>query len=101
MRYDPAVVEIPVPRYFGEADDCIEVTVALKEAVDRGGPKVQKIKKKKGKKKKKEEVEVVEKKMTLKKMINTVKVAYKESLEMEEPDIVHEKVQDILNIPMS
>jgi len=37
LKYDPAVVEIPVPRYFGDVGDDIEVTVALKEAVYRGG----------------------------------------------------------------
>ena len=77
----------------------------MKEAVDRGGPggKTKKKKaaaKKKGKKKKKQEEEI-EDKMTLKKMINTVKCAYGDALELEEPDIVHERVNDLLDVPMS
>jgi len=77
LKYDPSIIEIPVPRYFKEQEDNIEVRVALKEAVERGGlgGKVKKKKaaaKKKGKKKKKVEEEI-EDKMTLKKMINTVK----------------------------
>ena len=74
LKYDPAIIEIPVPRYFGEKEDNIEVKVALKEAVDRGGKVAKKKaprKAKKGKKKKKVEEEV-EDKMTLKKMINTI-----------------------------
>ena len=104
LKYDPTIIEIPVPRYFSEKEDNIEVKVALKEAVDRGGQKTKKSKprgNKKNKKKKKKEDEEVEDKMTLKKMINTVKVAYKDALEMKEPDIVGEEVHDLLEIPMS
>ena len=39
--------------------------------------------------------------MTLKKMINTVKQAYLDKLELNEPDIVHEQVHDMLDIQMS
>jgi hypothetical protein len=105
LKYDPSIIEIPVPRYFKEQEDNIEVRVALKEAVERGGlgGKVKKKKaaaKKKGKKKKKVEEEI-EDKMTLKKMINTVKQAYEDALELEEPDIVHERVHDLLDVEMS
>ena len=65
MKYDPSIVEIPVPRYFKEADDNIEVKLALQEEVDRGGKKKKKPKKKKKKKKKAEDGEK-ESKMTLK-----------------------------------
>ena len=44
LKYDPSVIEIPVPRYFKE-DDNIPVDLVFKEKVDRGG------KAKKGKKK--------------------------------------------------
>jgi hypothetical protein len=105
LKYDPSIIEIPVPRYFKEQEDNIEVKVALKEAVERGGVggKVKKKKaasKKKGKKKKKVEEEI-EDKMTLKKQINTVKQAYGDALELEEPDIVHERVNDLLNVEMT
>jgi len=56
LKYDPSVIEIPVPRYFKE-DDRIDVDLIFKEKVDRGGKKKgkkkKKAKKKKGKKKKK------------------------------------------------
>lgn len=47
MKYDPSIIEIPVPRYFKE-DDRLPVELVFKEEVDRGG----KAKKKKGGKKK-------------------------------------------------
>jgi len=47
LKYDPSVIEIPVPRYFKE-DDQIPVDIVFKEKVDRGGGG----KKKKGAKKK-------------------------------------------------
>jgi IQ and AAA domain-containing protein len=56
LKYDPTVVEIPVPRYFKEVDDNIEVKIAFKEAVVRPGKKKKKgRRKKKGKKKKKKD----------------------------------------------
>ncbi len=59
LKYDPSVIEIPVPRYFKE-DDRIDLDIIFKEKVDRGGKKKKKKKKKakkkkKGKKKKEEE----------------------------------------------
>ena len=45
LKYDPSVIEIPVPRYFAE-DDRLDVDLIFKEKIERG-------KKKKGKKKKK------------------------------------------------
>jgi len=79
LKYDPSIIEIPVPRYFKEAEDNIEVKLALQEEVDRGGKK----KKKKGgkkKKKKKKTEEEPEEKMTLKRQLGLVKKAYGEAI---------------------
>lgn len=57
LKYDPSIIEIPVPRYFKE-DDKIRVEMAFKEKVDRSTKKKKgkgKKKGKKGKKKKEEE----------------------------------------------
>jgi len=57
LKYDPSVIEIPVPRYFKE-DDQIPVDIVFKDKVERdGGGKKKKKKKggKKGKKKKTDE----------------------------------------------
>jgi len=51
LKYDPSIIEIPVPRYFRE-DDRIMVDLAFKEAVEKDGA-AKKKKKKGGKKKKK------------------------------------------------
>ena len=55
LKFDPSVIEIPIPRYFKE-DDPIEVDLIFKEKVERDGKKTKKGKKakkgKKGKKKK-------------------------------------------------
>ena len=50
LKYDPSVIEIPVPRYFKE-DDNIKVNLVFTEKVERDGEKKKKGKKK-GKKKK-------------------------------------------------
>ena len=50
LKYDPSIIEIPVPRYFKE-DDKIKVEMAFKEKVERDT----------GKKKKKEEGQEKEK----------------------------------------
>ena len=58
LKYDPSVIEIPVPRYFKE-DDQIPIDIVFKDKVERdgGGKKGKKGKKggkgKKGKGKKK------------------------------------------------
>ena len=52
LKYDPSVIEIPVPRYFKE-DDNIPVDLVFKEKVERDGEKKKKGKKKKKKGKKK------------------------------------------------
>ena len=58
LKYDPSIIEIPIPRYFRE-DDRIEVDLVFKEAVEKagGGKKKKKAKKKKKKKKKKDDDE--------------------------------------------
>jgi len=96
LKYDPSVIEIPVPRYFKDAEDQVPVDIVFKEEVDRGGPGKKKAKKKAKKKKKKaaEEEEVVEK-MTLKKQKEALGKAYNESLQMKQPDEVGEVVHDI------
>jgi len=54
LKYDPSIIEIPVPQYFKE-DDKIKVEMAFKEKVERDAKK--KKKKKGGKKKKKKAAE--------------------------------------------
>ncbi len=51
LKYDPSIIEIPVPRYFREFDQ-IPVDVQFREPVEKEGAKQRK-KAKKGKKKKK------------------------------------------------
>lgn len=57
LKYDPSIIEIPVPRYFKE-DDKIKVELAFKEKVERASGKKKKKKKKASKKKKKKTEEV-------------------------------------------
>merc|ERR1711957_969892 len=78
LKYDPSIIEIPVPRYFREKEDNIEVKIMLKEAEDKEP----------------------EPKMTLAKQIGLVKAAYQETLQMEEPDEIVEVVHDIFTIDM-
>ena len=52
LKYDPSVIEIPVPRYFRE-DDRIELDLVFKEPVEKETGKKKKKKKAKKKKKKK------------------------------------------------
>merc|ERR1712083_884167 len=56
LKYDPSVIEIPVPRYFKE-DDNIKIDLVFHEKVERDGEKKKKGKKKGGKKKKKKKKE--------------------------------------------
>ena len=61
LKYDPSVIEIPVPRYFQE-DDRIPVEVIFKERVIRETGEKKKKKKTTVKKSKKKKVEDEEKK---------------------------------------
>jgi hypothetical protein len=54
LKYDPSILEMPVPSYFKEEDKHV-IELAWKEKVDRGEKKKKKKKKKKAKKPKKEE----------------------------------------------
>ena len=56
LKYDPSIIEMPVPSYFKE-DDKIKVEMAFKEKVERDTGKKKKKKKAKKKKKKKTEEE--------------------------------------------
>ena len=52
LKYDPSIIEIPVPRYFRE-DDRIPIDIDFKEKVEKDDGKKKKKKKSKKKKKKK------------------------------------------------
>jgi hypothetical protein len=52
LKYDPSILEIPVPRYFRE-DDRIPVDLEFSEKVEKGEKKKKKGKRKAKKKKKK------------------------------------------------
>ena len=52
LKYDPSIIEIPVPRYFKEFDQ-IPIDLTFKDPVEKEGAGKKKKKKKKAKKKKK------------------------------------------------
>lgn len=52
LKYDPSMIEIPVPRYYME-DDRLPLDIKFTEPVERDTGKKKKKPKKKGKKKKK------------------------------------------------
>lgn len=62
LKYDPSIIEIPVPRYFKE-DDRIPVEVQLQKVEKDDGGKKKKKKKAKKKKKKKGDDDDAEKKI--------------------------------------
>ena len=94
LKYDPSVIEIPVPRYFRE-DDRIELNLVFKEPVEKEGGKKKKKAKKKKKKKKKKGDDDEEKKippmplLDKQTLINNLMVKYNKG---DEPEI--EMVQD-------
>jgi hypothetical protein len=94
LKYDPSVIEIPVPRYFKDTEDNIELNVVFKEEVDRGGKKKKKKASKKKKKKKAAEEEEPPEKITLKVQEKYVMQAYAEALGYKKADEVHEIVYD-------
>jgi len=61
LKYDPSILEIPVPRYFKE-DDRLPVELEFKEKIERDAGKKKKKAKKKKKKKKGDDDEKKEKK---------------------------------------
>lgn len=63
LKYDPSIIEIPIPKYFKENDRIPDdICNEFKEEVQRGKPKKEK---KKKKKKKGGEVEVVKEPISL------------------------------------
>jgi hypothetical protein len=98
LKYDPSVIEIPVPRYFKDIQDRIPVDLKFTTIGMNRKAKKEKKKKKKGKGAEEEEKE---EKLTLGKQMNEVKKAYKDSLKMEAPDVFHEHVHDVFTIDMT
>ena len=93
LKYDPSVIEIPVPRYFRE-DDRIELDLVFKEPVEKETGKKKKKKKKKSKKKKKKAAEEEKKPPPMplaekQELINSLMTRYNKN---DEPEI--EVVQD-------
>ena len=97
LKYDPSVIEIPVPRYFKE-DDNIKVDLVFHEKVERDGEKKKKGKKggkkKKGKKKKKGDEDEKEKEVvSMEKKEFWINRELKKRYETDEP--VEEIVRDV------
>jgi len=91
LKYDPSIIEIPVPRYFKE-DDKIKVELAFKEKVERDAKKKAKKPKKSKKKKKKVEIETVKEPRTMKEkefLLNKILVTTHQTAEAE-VEIVHD-----------
>lgn len=98
LKYDPSVIEIPVPRYFKDIQDRIPVELKFTStAMNRKAKKEKKSKKKK----KGADEEEKEEKLTLGKQMNEVKRAYNDSLKMENPDVFDEHVHDVFSIDMT
>jgi len=107
LKYDPSVIEIPVPRYFKDTEDNIELNVVLTEDVDRGGKKKKAKKAKKKKKKKAAEEEEPPEKITLKVQEKYVNQAYlselgynKPGVPLKEGMVYTESVYDTFSIDM-
>jgi len=106
LKYDPSVIEIPVPRYFKDTEDNIELNVVLTEDVDRGGKKKKAKKAKKKKKKKAAEEEEPPEKITLKVQEKYVNQAYLSELgynktdSMKEGMVYTEAIYDTFSIDM-
>jgi hypothetical protein len=94
LKYDPCVIEIPVPRYFKD-DDRIPVELQWHEKVDKVDSKKAKKAKKKTKKKKKNDEDDEEKKkepMRLDEKRQLMDNLYRQFIGSTEPEI--EIVQD-------
>ena len=101
LKYDPSVIEIPVPRYFKE-DDRVEVDLVFKEKVERDGKKTKKAKKKakakKGKKAKRtDDEEVKEEIATLIQKENWIDKELQKTFKTTEPtvELLYDVTQDI------
>jgi len=98
LKYDPSVIEIPVPRYFKDIQDRIPVDVKFSTiAMNRKKEKP----KKKGKKKKGNDDDEKEEKLTLAKQMDEVKRAYKDTVKVDKPDVFEEHVHDYLSVDMT
>ena len=94
LKYDPSIIEIPVPSYFKE-DDRIKVELAFKEPIVRGKKK-KKARKSKKKKKAAEEKPEEEPKTTLEKqfLINKIMDTHLSGPNYKGSEPVEEIVQD-------
>ena len=98
LKYDPSVIEIPVPRYFKDIQDRIPVDIKFSTiAMNRKKEKP----KKKGKKKKANDDDEKEEKLTLAKQMDEVKRAYKDTIKVDKPDVFEEHVHDVFTIDMT
>ena len=95
LKYDPSILEIPVPAYFKE-DDKIPVEMAFREKVDRGEKKKKKKKKKKKAKKKDEGEKKEEPKSMLEKeyLINRIMDDHLSSVHYKGSDPIEEVIVD-------
>lgn len=102
LKYDPSIIEIPIPRYFKE-DDRIPVELKFKEEVERPGKKKKKKKKlkKKGKKKKDDEEKKEEPKMYLDEklqLMDNLHQQYNKKGTLPEEEVVHDPFTLEINI---
>ena len=98
LKYDPSIIEIPVPRYFKE-DDRIKVDLAFKEKVERDtGKKKKKKKAKKAKKGKKKEEEVEKEPRSVKEKDFLLDKILEQAHQSAEPE--HEIVHDPFTLDM-
>ena len=93
LKYDPSVIEIPVPRYFKE-DDGIKVDLVFKEKVERDGAKKKKGGKKKKKKKGKKADDDEPKKVPMTMAMKKEKIDDALFLRFQNTDPVEEQVHD-------
>lgn len=98
LKYDPSIIEIPVPRYFKE-DDKIKVEEAFKEKVERDTGKKKKKKAKASKKKKKKtEAEVPKEPRSLKEKEFLVDKVLEQAHQTAEPEV--ELIHDPFTLDM-
>jgi hypothetical protein len=101
LKYDPSILEIPVPSYFKE-EDRIKVEIAFKEKVERDtGKKKKRAKKKKKAKKKEPEVKEEPKSMKEKEfMLDKIMDTHLSGPNYKGSDPIEEIVHDPFNLDM-
>ena len=103
LKYDPSIIEIPVPKYFKE-DDRIKVEMAFKEEVERDtGKKKKKKKASKKKKKKAAEEEPVDEPPTMKEkefLINKIMDTHNSGPNYNGSEPIEEVVHDPFTLDM-